>query len=110
MSTRAYDDPPAQDDLVAGGGLSAQDDLLAYGDLSTYADVPDAGPDAVVDPHWQDLQLGSGLPTAYLPTTTGGPIAPWRRVAAWVIIVLLVSVTAAGICLTYGPAELFTRG
>lgn len=74
---------------------------------SAYDLVPDVAEDAVVDPHWVELGLGSGLPTAYLPTTTGGPQPAWRRRTAWVVIVMLVSATAGGVCLTYGPGELF---
>ena len=31
----------------------------------------------------------------------------WRRGAAWVLIVMLTSAAAGGVCLTYGPDELF---
>jgi hypothetical protein len=74
-----------------------------------YDDVPD-GRDAVeVDPHWQDLQrLPPGaLPTSYLPPTVSGQVHGWRRGAVWVVLVMLVSATAGGVCLTYGPGELF---
>lgn len=71
-----------------------------------YDAVPADG-DGGVDPHWLELQRPGALPTAYLPPATGGPQAPWRRAAAWVLIALLLTVTAGGVCLTYGPAELF---
>ncbi|CAB4912643.1 MAG: hypothetical protein F2825_04990 [Actinobacteria bacterium] len=71
-----------------------------------YADVPSAdGPE--VDPHWLDLQRGSGLPASYLPPMVPGSARPWQRAFALVLITMLVLVTAAGICLTYGPHELF---
>ena len=74
-----------------------------------YAAVPDGRDAAEVDPHWQDLQrLPAGaLPAAYLPPSMPGQATGWRRGAAWVLIVMLVSATAGGVCLTYGPGELF---
>jgi len=63
--------------------------------------------EAEVDPHWLALQGGSMLPSAYLPPMTGGAQAGWRKGAAWVLIVMITTTTAGGICLTYGPAELF---
>jgi hypothetical protein len=71
-----------------------------------YADVPSAD-GAEVDPHWIALQQGSNLPGSYLPAIVPGQQVGWRRVAVWVLIVMLVSVTTAGVCLTYGPDELF---
>ena len=62
---------------------------------------------AEVDPHWLALQGGSTLPTSYLPPSTGGPQPGWRKAAAWGLIVMITTTTAGGICLTYGPAELF---
>lgn len=75
--------------------------------LAEYDQVPDAADVREVDPHWQELQVTGLLPRSYLPATMPGPQAPWRRVAAWVLIIMLVSATTGGICLTYGPAELF---
>ncbi len=74
---------------------------------SEYDEVPDAADALEVDPHWQELQVTGLLPTSYLPATMPGPQPRWRRTAAWVLIVLLLTVTAGGVCLTYGPAELF---
>ena len=74
-----------------------------------YRSVPD-GRDAVeVDPHWQELQRrrSSGLPSSYLPPSVPGQVHGWRRAAAWVLIVMLTSAAAGGVCLTYGPDELF---
>lgn len=80
--------------------------MAAY--RAEYADVPDLDREAPqVDPHWQDLQLHSGLPAAYLPPSVPGHQTGWRRGAAWVLIVMITTTTAGGICLTYGPAELF---
>jgi hypothetical protein len=64
--------------------------------------------DAEVDPYWQQL-LGrtSDLPTSYQPASMAVRARGWQRVAAWTLLVMLVSATAGGICLTYGPAELF---
>ena len=75
-----------------------------------YDAVPDVRREAqeqwVVDPHFLDLQQGSGLPSAYLPRVIPGEQGPWRRVMALVLIVMFVSATAGGICLTYGPGDL----
>jgi hypothetical protein len=71
-----------------------------------YEDVPD-GSGLEVDPHWLALQRGTSLPTSYLPSIVPGEHAPWRRVAALILIALLVAATAGGVCLTYGPSELF---
>ena len=64
--------------------------------------------DAEVDPHWQEL-LGrtSDVPTAYQPASMAVRAQGWQRVATWTLLVMLVSATAGGICLTYGPYELF---
>jgi hypothetical protein len=64
--------------------------------------------DAEVDPHWQEL-LGrtSDVPTSYQPASMAVRAHGWQRVAAWTLLVLLVTVTAGGVCLTYGPDELF---
>ncbi len=72
-----------------------------------YDEVPDARDAGEVDPHWQQLLRPGTLPTAYLPPSMPGPQSAWRRGAAWVLIACLVTVTAGGVCLTYGPAELF---
>lgn len=77
---------------------------MAY--RAEYADVPD-GSGLEVDPHWLELQRGTELPTSYLPSSVPGEHSPWRRFAALVLIIMLVSATAGGICLTYGPQELF---
>ena len=75
--------------------------------LREYDDVPDAADVREVDPHFRELQVTGLLPTSYLPATMPGRQPRWRRTAAWVLIVMLTTVTAGGICLTYGPAELF---
>lgn len=67
----------------------------------------DLAPDAVVDPHWQDLMSDGPLPAYYLPATMPTQVRGWRRAAAWTVIVMLVSSASAGICLTYGPEELW---
>ena len=72
-----------------------------------YDAVPDARDVGEPDPHWQELQLRTALPTSYLPPSMPGQQTGWRRAAAWVLIVMLASAAAGGVCLTYGPAELF---
>ena len=73
-----------------------------------YDEVPAVAPDAVPDEHVAELLTRtSKVPTSYLPAVMPGPQAPWRRWSAVVLLTLLVTVTAGGICLTYGPAELF---
>jgi hypothetical protein len=73
-----------------------------------YAEVPDVETGAELDPHWQELATSTSMvPTSYLPAAVAGQQTGWRRGAAWVLIGLLVSATAGGVCLTYGPYELF---
>ena len=72
-----------------------------------YQHVPDGRDAAEVDPHWQELQRPGTLPSSYLPPSMPGQVHGWRRGAAWVLIVMLTSATAGGVCLTYGPDELF---
>lgn len=76
---------------------------------SDWSEVPDVAADAPVDPHWQELvERGrSGLPAAYLPAVTATSVRGWRRGAAWVLVAMITTTTAGGICLTYGPEELF---
>lgn len=71
-----------------------------------FADVPDAGPDAEVDPHWLELRGGAILPAVYMPPAMAGstPRAPWLRVVAGVVVAIFLLATAAGVCLTYGPS------
>lgn len=72
-----------------------------------YPDIPDID-GAQVDPYWLQLQRGTGLPTSYMPSSVpGGQHRPWQRATALVLLVLLLTATASGICLTYGPGELF---
>ena len=56
----------------------------------------------VVDPHYLELLRGSKLPAAYLPPMMGGPVKPWVRMAALIIVGVFLFATASGICLTYG--------
>lgn len=67
----------------------------------------DVEPDAVVDPNWQRMLADGPLPSYYLPAAMPTQVRGWRRVAAWTVIVMLVSSASAGICLTYGPDELW---
>jgi hypothetical protein len=74
-----------------------------------YADVPAAGPDANVDPHWLDLRSGAVLPLSYMPPSMAGltPRPAWLRATALVVVAMFVLATAAGVCLTYGPSHLW---
>lgn len=71
-----------------------------------WPDVPDAGDDAVPDPAVRGLLADAMLPTWYQPAGMPTQLHGWRRVAAWIVVVMLVSAAGAGICLTYGPDEL----
>lgn len=74
-----------------------------------YDDVPLVPRDAEPDPHWQELTAGrtSLVPVAYLPEAVAGQLTGWRRGVVLLLIAMLLSATAGGICLTYGPGELF---
>ncbi len=74
---------------------------------STLPDVPDAGDDAVVDPNLSAMLAAAQLPSYYLPAAMPTQVDGWRRAAAWTVVVMLVSSASAGICLTYGPDELW---
>jgi hypothetical protein len=79
---------------------------MAY--RSEYADVPSADASAELDPHFADLARPTSMvPSSYLPPAVAGQQQGWRRTAAWVLIGLLVTATAGGVCLTYGPDEVF---
>jgi hypothetical protein len=69
--------------------------------------VPDACDDAVVDPNLIGLYATSQLPSFYAPDSMPTQVTGWRRGAVWTIIVMLLSAAGAGICLTYGPEELW---
>jgi hypothetical protein len=86
----------------------ATDDRL-LDEVESYDDVPLVPRDAEVDPHFAELmaQRTTLVPSAYLPTAVSGEQPLWRRWAAGVLIGLLVTATAGGVCLTYGPDELF---
>ena len=77
--------------------------------MGPYDDVPAAPRDAELDPHFAELTGGRTtlVPESYLPSATAGALTGWRRASAWVLIGLLLTVTAGGVCLTYGPDELF---
>ncbi len=67
-------------------------------------DVPSAEPDAILDPHWLELQGTPALPEIYLPPAMPGGQPPWRKVVAIALCSVFVLATAAGVCLTYGPS------
>ena len=73
-----------------------------------FTDVPDPGPDAVVDPHWLALRGGSTLPALYMPPAMGGRRSPVMRLLASFLIAVFMLATSLGVCLTYGaPGGLF---
>lgn len=72
-----------------------------------WPDVPDAGDSAVPDPNIAGLLAGRTLPAYYLPAAMPTQFGGWRRMAAWTVIVMLIASASAGICLTYGPEELW---
>jgi len=84
---------------------AATTEPIDVGPRVEFEDVPDAGPDAVLDPYWQDLRGGSVLPPVYMPPAMPGPTPrpPWLRAVALVLVVMFLAATAAGVCLTYGP-------
>ena len=80
-------------------------EVIDTGPKIEFGDVPDAGPDATVDPHWLELRGGSLLPAVYMPPAMPGPRRrpTWLRVMAVVLVAVFLGATAAGVCLTYGP-------
>ncbi len=77
---------------------------LDVGPEVEFADVPDAGPDAELDPHWLDLRGGSVLPAVYMPPAMPGPTPrpAWLQAVATLLVVVFLGATVAGVCLTYG--------
>ena len=73
--------------------------------MPDYSHVPTAEPDAAVDPHWQELRTGWGLPESYMPPVMAGEKKGWMRLASWLLIALFITATTGGICLTYGPGN-----
>ena len=70
---------------------------------ASFADVPLAAPDAVVDPNWLRLRGDSLLPTLYMPPAMSGSRPAWMRAIAVVLIGIFLLATVLGLCLTYGP-------
>jgi hypothetical protein len=68
-----------------------------------FADVPQAHPDAAVDPNWLRLRGDTLLPTLYMPPTMAGQRPAWMRALAIVLIGIFLLATGLGLCLTYGP-------
>lgn len=79
------------------------------GHRSEYEDVPAVLRDAELDPNWQQYAPHrlDQVPTSYLPAAMHGEQPGWRKAAAVVLITMFVTATTGGICLTYGPGELF---
>lgn len=71
-----------------------------------YAHVPAAPRDATEDEHWAATRLPGTLPGFYMPPAMPGVRTRSQRIAAWGVIILLLSGAGAGICFTYGPGEL----
>ncbi|WP_370325870.1 hypothetical protein [Euzebya sp.] len=70
-------------------------------------DVPDAGDDAVRDPNLDGLYAQRLLPAWYQPAAMPTQVRGWRRVAAWTVVAMLLVTVTAGICLTFGPDEMW---
>ena len=47
------------------------------------------------------------MPQSYLPAAMPGRQPTWRKASAVVLITMFVTATTGGVCLTYGPGELF---
>ncbi len=71
-----------------------------------YARVPSADRDAELDPHWIELRGTSTLPPTYLPPSMAGSHSRMSRAVAVMLVAVFLVATAAGVCLTYGPAFL----
>jgi hypothetical protein len=70
---------------------------------TAFVDVPQPGPDAVVDPNWLRLRNDTLLPALYMPPTMAGRQPGWMRAVAVVLIGIFLLATFLGLCLTYGP-------
>jgi hypothetical protein len=68
-----------------------------------FADVPAAGQEAELDPHWLELRGDSLLPTLYMPPIMAGTRSLFMRLLASALIGTFLLATSLGICLTYGP-------
>lgn len=73
----------------------------------TLFDEPALAEDAVVDPHFAGLLAAGTLPGYYQPPSMPRQFDGWRRSVVWVVITLLLTTASAGICVTYGPEELW---
>lgn len=80
---------------------------MAY--RAEYDEVPSVPRDAEVDPYWAALTPSrpDQVPLSYLPAAMPGEQPLWRRASAIVLITMFVTATTGGVCLTYGPGELF---
>jgi hypothetical protein len=87
---------------------SADSEPIDVGPEVGFCDVPDAGPDVPLDPHWLDLR-GGVLPAVYMPPAMAGtaPRSPWLRAVAVALAAMFLVATAAGVCLTYGPPHVW---
>ncbi len=79
------------------------------GHRSEYDEVPAVPRDAELDPHWAELAPSRPdlVPASYLPAAMPGEQPAWRKASAVVLIAMFVTATTGGVCLTYGPGELF---
>ena len=80
---------------------------MAY--RSEYDDVPTVPRDAEVDPYWEQLAptRPDQVPQSYFPAAMSGEQPAWRKASAVLLIAMFVTATTGGVCLTYGPGELF---
>lgn len=99
MDEPQYDQPPAGTGThgapTRGGGESWSD----------WDAVPEVGPDTVADPYWEQVRGGSSLPLVYMPPSMPGHRPGWVRVSVWVLVVVFLTATFLGVCLTYGPGQ-----
>ena len=74
-----------------------------------YDDVPNVPRAAEVDPNWEQYAptRPDQVPTSYFPAAMPGEQPAWRKASAIVLIAMFVTATTGGVCLTYGPGELF---
>jgi hypothetical protein len=104
--TEHDDDELAGADALVGDPL-AEGELVGDDDEAReFVDVPGAGRDGDVDPHFLALRGGGDLPFAYMPPAMPGGHRPWMRTVAVTLVAVFLAATAAGVCLTYGVPKL----
>jgi hypothetical protein len=83
------------------------DDELA---AEALAADPDVSLDADAVSFWEaaDVRRGQPLPQWYMPAPMGvaAPVRGWRRRVIYAVIASLLTITAYGLCNTYGQLDL----